>query len=146
MKEYYRMPAATAAAIDKDGWFHSGDLGLMDKRGYVKITGRLKDVIVREGIEIHPTEIEEVLYRIPQISEVQVFGFPHPEKGQEVAAWMKLREREDLDIDDVVRFAEETLEKEKRPGFFKFVADFPMTRSGKIQKFRLAEMAQKEYS
>jgi len=146
MKEYYKMPAATAAAIDKDGWFHSGDLGLMDEKGYVKITGRLKDVIVRDGIEIYPTEVEEVLYGLPQISEVQVFGFPHPQKGQEVAAWVKPKQGVDLSIEAVSRYAEENLEEEKRPAFFKCVADFPMTRSGKIQKFRLAEMAKKEYS
>lgn len=146
MKEYYKMPAATAAAIDKDGWFHSGDLGVMDETGYVKITGRLKDVIVRDGIDIYPTELEEILYGIPQISEVQVFGFPHPEKGQEVAAWVKLKEGADLAIEDVSRYAGERMEKEKKPGHFRFVTDFPMTRSGKVQKFRLAEMAVKEYA
>jgi fatty-acyl-CoA synthase len=145
MKEYYKMPAATAAAIDRDGWFHSGDLGVMDERGYVRITGRLKDVIVREGIEIYPTELEEILYGIPQISEVQVFGFPHPEKGQEVAAWVKLKEGAELGIEEVYRYAEERMEADKRPGYLRFVTDFPMTRSGKIQKFRLAEMAEKEY-
>ncbi len=146
MKEYYKMPAATAAAIDKDGWFHSGDLGVMDEKGYVRITGRLKDVIVREGIEIYPTELEEILYGIPQISEVQVFGFPHPEKGQEVAAWVKVKEGAELAIEDVSRYAEERMEEKKRPGHFRFVSEFPMTRSGKIQKFRLAQMAEKEYA
>ncbi|MFC1580835.1 AMP-binding protein [Thermodesulfobacteriota bacterium] len=146
MKEYYKLPAATAAAIDKDGWFHSGDLGVMDETGYVKITGRLKDVIVRDGIDIYPTELEEILYGIPQISEVQVFGFPHPEKGQEVAAWVKLKDGAELAIEDMSRYAEEHMEKEKKPGHFRFVTDFPMTRSGKIQKFRLAAMAEKEYA
>lgn len=145
MKEYYKMPAATAAAIDRDGWFHSGDLGVMDEKGYVRVTGRLKDVIVRDGIEIYPTELEEILYGLPQISEVQVFGFPHPEKGQEVAAWIKLKEGAELGTDDVARYAQDKMEEEKRPDHFRFVTEFPMTRSGKIQKFRLAEMAEKEY-
>ena len=117
----------------------------MDEKGYVRITGRLKDVIVRDGVEIYPTELEEVLYGIPQISEVQIFGFPHPEKGQEVAAWVKLKEGAVLAIEDVSRYAGERMEEEKRPDHFRFVTDFPMTRSGKIQKFRLAEMAEKEY-
>jgi fatty-acyl-CoA synthase len=99
MKEYYKMPAATFAAIDREGWFHSGDLGEMDEKGYVRITGRLKDVIIREGVEIYPTELEEVIYELSEISEVQVFGFLHPDKGQEVAAWLKLREGSGLSIE-----------------------------------------------
>ena len=146
MQEYYRMPAATAAAIDRDGWFHSGDLGIMDEQGYVRITGRLKDVIVRDGVEIYPTELEEMLYGIPQISEVQVFGFPHPDRGQEVAAWIKLKEGAELSTEEVSAYAEEKMDEDIRPGRFRFVTDFPMTRSGKIQKFRLAEMAEKEYT
>ena len=145
MKGYYKLPAATAAAVDKQGWFHSGDLGVMDEKGYVKITGRLKDVIVRDGMEIYPAELEEVLYRIPEVSEVQVFGFPHPQKGQEVAAWVKLKQGAALSVEDLTLYAEKTLGKEKAPHHFKFVSDFPMTRSGKVQKFRLAEMAEKEY-
>lgn len=145
MKEYYKMPAATAAAIDKEGWFHSGDLGEIDNNGYVKITGRLKDVIVRDGVEIHPTELEDLMYRIPEVSEVQVFGFPHPEKGQELAAWIRLKEGADLSIDRISDYVKQNLDKEKVPSYFKFVSGFPMTRSGKVQKFKLAEMAKKEY-
>jgi len=78
MKEYYRMPGATAAAIDKKNWFHTGDLGVMDHQGYLKITGRVKDVIVRQGVEIYPVEIEEIIYLLPEVSEVQVFGFNTP--------------------------------------------------------------------
>ena len=86
MKGYYKMPGATAAVMDREGWFHTGDLGEMDEKGYFRITGRLKDVIVRDGKEIYPVEVEEALYGHPEVSEVQVFGFPDPEKGQEVAA------------------------------------------------------------
>ena len=145
MKGYYRMPAATASAVDKQGWFHSGDLGQIDEKGYVRITGRLKDVILRAGVPIHPAEVEEILYSLPEVSEVQVFGFPHEELGQEIAAWIKLKKGAKLTLEDLVRFAKRKIDKTKVPRHFKFVREFPMTRSGKIQKFKLAEMAKKEY-
>jgi len=145
MKGYYRMPAATASAVDKQGWFHSGDLGEIDGKGYVKITGRLKDVIVRGGEEINPAEVEEILYSLPGISEVQVFGFPHPELGQEVAAWIKLKKGAKLTLEDLARYAKRKMDRAKAPHHFKVVKEFPMTRSGKIQKFKLTEMARKEY-
>jgi fatty-acyl-CoA synthase len=142
---YYDMPAATAAAIDQDGWFHSGDLGEMDEASYIKITGRLKDVIVRDGTEIFPTDLEETIYRLPGVSEVQVFGFPHPEKGQEVAAWIKASEQANLSLDAVEQFVTNHVERERAPHYYKLVTEFPMTRTGKVQKFRLADMASKEY-
>ena len=144
MKEYYRMPGATAAAVDRDGWFHSGDLGEMDENGYVKITGRLKDVIVREKIEIYPVEMEECLYQHPDVSEVQVFGVPHSEKGQEVVAWVKLKENAQLDEQGLVTFSDAHVAEGMRPRYFKIVNDFPMTRSGKVQKFVLTELAEKD--
>lgn len=144
MKEYYRMPGATAAAIDRDGWFHSGDLGEMDQNGYFKITGRLKDVIVRDEREIFPVEVEDCFYRHPEISEVQVFGVPHPEKGQEVVAWVKVKEKSRLDKSSLAAFADVHVAKGMRPGYFKIVGEFPMTRSGKVQKFVLSELAEKE--
>ncbi len=145
MKGYYRMPAATASVIDREGWFHSGDLGMMDERGYVKITGRLKDVIVRDGLEIYPSELEETLYKAPGVSEVQVFGFPHPDKGNEIAAWIKLKEGARVSLKGLTQFAKENLSEEQQPHYFKVVTEFPMTRSGKVQKFKLAEMAKKEH-
>jgi fatty-acyl-CoA synthase len=145
MKGYYKMTGATAAAIDKKGWFHSGDLGEMDEKGYAKISGRLKDVIARSGIEIHPVEIEEVLYGLPEISEVQVFGIPDAEKGQEVVAWMKLKRGARLSLQAVSRYASRNLDKTKMPAHFKFVKEFPMTKSGKVQKFKLSEIGEKEY-
>ena len=96
MKEYYKMPGATAAAIDKEGWFHTGDTGMRDEKGYFRITGRLKDVVVRNGVEIYPVEVEEVLYRHPEISEVHVFGFEYGKKGRELAAWVRVEEGSDL--------------------------------------------------
>jgi fatty-acyl-CoA synthase len=145
MKGYDKLPAATAAAVDKQGWFHSGDLGEMDGKGYVKITGRLKDVIFRGGVPIYPAEVEEILYSLPEISEVQVFGFPHDELGQEVAAWIKLKKGAKLTLEDLARYGKRKIDKAKAPHYFKFVKEFPMTRSGKIQKFKLIEMARKEY-
>jgi fatty-acyl-CoA synthase len=146
MQGYYKMPAATASAVDRDGWFHTGDLGEMDEKGYFRITGRLKDVIVREGMEIYPVEVEEVIYKIPEVSEAQVFGFPHPEKGQEVAAWVKVKEGAEILPAALAAHVKDHLDEKRLPHHFKIVSEFPMTRSGKIQKFRLAEMAQEEYA
>ena len=145
MKEYYKMPAATAAAVDKEEWFHTGDLGEMDEKGYVKITGRLKDVIVRDGVDIYPVEVEEIIYQLPEISEAQVFGFPHSQKGQEVAAWVKLKAGAELPLDRIDQHVKAQLSEEKWPRHYKIVSEFPMTGSGKIQKFKLAEMGQDEY-
>jgi len=146
MKEYYKMPAATAAAVDRDGWFHTGDLGMMDPRGYIKITGRLKDVIVRRGTEIYPVEVEEIIYLLAGVSEVQVFGFDHPQNGQQVAAWIKLKEGVRLSLEAVAAHVQAHLPVEKIPQYYKFVSQFPMTGSGKVQKFKMAEMAKKEYT
>ena len=144
MKGYYRMPGATANAIDHEGWYHTGDLGQMDERGYFYITGRLKDVIRRNGMEIYPSEIEEILYRHPDIAEAQVFGFPHPEKGQEAAAWIRLKGASPLTAQDVASYLTERLSPDKLPGNVRIVTGFPMTRSGKVQKFKLAELAAAE--
>jgi len=147
MKEYYKMPAATAAAVDREKWFHTGDLGVMDQRGYIKITGRVKDVIVQRDVEIYPVEIEEIIYLLAEVSEVQVFGFnlPAPRKGQAVAAWIKPKEGSQLSIDTVDAHVRAHLPEEKIPQHYKFVTEFPMTGSGKVQKYKLAQMAQEEY-
>ena len=147
MKEYYKMPGATAAAVDREKWFHTGDLGVMDQQGYIKITGRVKDVIVRRNVEIYPVEIEEVIYLLAEVSEAQVFGFdlPSPEKGQQVAAWVKLKEGTQLSLQAVADHVRAHLPAEKIPQHYKFVTEFPMTGSGKVQKYKMAEMAKKEY-
>jgi len=145
MQEYYKMPAATAAAVDRDKWFHTGDLGIMDPDGYVRISGRVKDVIVRNDIELYPVEIEEIIYMLPDISEVQVFGFPDQNKGQEVAAWIKLKENSKLSLDVVAAHVQARLPVEQHPKYYKIVSEFPMTGSGKVQKFKMALLAQKEY-
>ncbi|MEE4261322.1 MAG: AMP-binding protein [Desulfobacteraceae bacterium] len=145
MKEYYKMPAATAAAVDREKWFHTGDLGVMDPAGYVRITGRLKDVITRNDVEIYPVEIEETIYMLPEISEVQVFGFPDQHKGQEVAAWIKLKENSTLSLDAVEAHVRARLPVAQHPKYYKIVSEFPMTGSGKIQKFKMALLAEEEY-
>jgi fatty-acyl-CoA synthase len=147
MKEYYKMPGATAAAVDREHWFHTGDLGVMDQQGYIKITGRVKDVIVRQDVEIYPVEVEEVIYLLSEVSEVQVFGFDSPgsQKGQEVAAWIKLKEGTQLSLEAVAAHVRALLPEKKIPQHYKFVSEFPMTGSGKVQKFKMAQMAQKEY-
>lgn len=145
MKEYYKMPGATNAAIDGKGWFHSGDLGEMDENGYVRITGRLKDVIVKNGTEIYPVELEELIYQLPDVAEVQVFGFPDAKRGQEVAAWIKLKQGSKRSIAEISAHVERKVNPALAPRFYKIVSDFPTTRSGKVQKFKLAEMATKEY-
>jgi fatty-acyl-CoA synthase len=145
MQEYYKMPAATAAAVDRDKWFHTGDLGMMDPDGYVRISGRVKDVIVRDNIELYPVEIEETIYMLPDISEVQVFGFPEQNKGQEVAAWIKLKENSKLSLDTVAAHVQAQLPLAQHPKYYKIVSEFPMTGSGKVQKFKMALLAQKEY-
>ena len=144
MKEYYKMPAATAAAVDRENWFHTGDLSTMDSKGYVSITGRLKDVIVRNGIEIYPVEVEEIIYRLPGVSEVQVFGFLDSNKNQEVAAWIKVKADSDLTLDLVSAHVRAQLPAEKNPKYYKIVSQFPMTGSGKVQKFKMAQMMEKE--
>lgn len=147
MKEYYKMPAATAAAVDRENWFHTGDLGVMDEQGYVKITGRVKDVIVRRGVEIFPVEIEEVIYMLADVSEVQVFGFNPPgvDKGPAVAAWIKVKKGAQLSLETVAAHVRAQLPAEKIPQHYKFVTEFPMTGSGKVQKYKMAEIAQKEF-
>jgi fatty-acyl-CoA synthase len=145
MKEYHKLPAATAAAIDRDGWLHTGDLGVMDGSGYVRLTGRLKDVIVRNGTEIHPVELEEMIYGFPEVSEVQVFGFPHHKRGQEIAAWIRLKPGTHVSVRAIGEHVRGLVGAERAPDHFKIVSAFPTTRSGKVQKYKLAEMAVKEY-
>jgi fatty-acyl-CoA synthase len=117
----------------------------MDPEGYVRITGRLKDVIIRNGIEIYPVEVEEIIYMLPGISEVQVFGFRDSKRKQEVAAWIKMKKDSRTTLDLVSAHVQAQLPAEKIPKYYKIVSEFPMTGSGKVQKFKLAEMAEKEY-
>lgn len=144
MKGYFRNPEATARAIDPEGWFHTGDLGTRDSLGYFRITGRLKEVILKEGQEILPTEIEELLYQLPGVSLAQAFGVPDPEKGEDVALWIKPKEGAGLTENKVARYCRDHLPELHQPAFIRLVDSFPMTRSGKIQKFKMREMMREE--
>lgn len=141
MRGYYRQPEKTAETIDEAGWLHSGDLGTMDKNGYVRITGRLKDMIIRGGENIYPREIEDYLFTHPKIAEAAVFGIPSEYFGEEVMAWIQLHEGETLTEEAVREYCKNSLAHFKIPQYIRFVTEFPMTVTGKLQKFRMREMA-----
>jgi fatty-acyl-CoA synthase len=141
MKGYYKMPEATAAAIDEDGWLHTGDLGVMDENGYCKITGRLKDMIIRGGENIYPREIEEFLYTHPAVKDVQVVGVPSTKYGEEVMAFIQLRKEQTATEEEIKNFCEGKIARYKIPRYITFVDSYPITASGKIQKYKLREMA-----
>ena len=141
MKGYYKNPEATAKAIDSDGWLHSGDLGVMDEQGYFKITGRIKDMIIRGGENIYPREIENFLYTMPQIQAIEVAGVPSPKYGEQVGAFLKKRLGVELCEEDVTDFCRGKISRYKIPKYIFFVDDFPMTASGKIQKYKLREIS-----
>jgi fatty-acyl-CoA synthase len=144
MKGYYNLPEATAKAIDREGWLHTGDLATMDERGYCKITGRLKDMIIRGGENIYPREIEEFLYTNPQIADVQVVGVPDLKYGEEVMAWIKLKEGQAATDEQIREFCRGKIAHYKVPRYIKFVSEFPMTVTGKIQKYKMRESAVEE--
>ena len=145
MKGYYKMPAATAHAIDPEGWLHTGDLGTMDERGYVRTTGRLKEVIHKKGETIYPTEIEEVLFSHPKILNVQVFGVPDKATEEAVAAWIKLEEGTEVTENEILQFCRGRLPDSHLPRYLKFVKEFPTTPLGKVQKFKMREAMIEEY-
>lgn len=144
MLGYYNMPEATAAAIDGEGWLHTGDLAEVDEDGYYKITGRLKDMIIRGGENVYPREIEEFLYTHPKISDVQVIGVPDERFGEEVMAWVMLRPGESAGPEEIRDFCLGKIAHFKVPRYVKVTEEFPMTVTGKIQKFRMREMAVEE--
>jgi fatty-acyl-CoA synthase len=145
MKGYYNMPEATAKAIDADGWLHTGDLATMDEHGYCKITGRLKDMIIRGGENIYPREIEEFLYTHPSIADVQVAGVPDLKYGEEVLAWIKLKDGHTASVDEIRQFCRDRIAYYKVPRYITFVAEFPMTVTGKVQKYKMREAAIDEF-
>ncbi|QIA06249.1 AMP-binding protein [Draconibacterium halophilum] len=141
MKGYYNNPDETAKVIDKEGWLHSGDLAVKTEDGFYKITGRIKDMIVRGGENIYPREIENYLYRLPQIEAVEVAGVPSKKYGEAVGAFIKLKKGETLSEEEIVDFCRGNIARFKIPKYIFFVDDFPMTASGKIQKYKLSEMS-----
>jgi fatty-acyl-CoA synthase len=141
MLGYWNNPDATAQAIDAAHWMHTGDLAMMDGEGYIKIVGRIKDMIIRGGENIYPREIEEFLYTHPDVSDVQVIGVPSERYVEEVMAWIKPREGAHLTDEALVAFCRGQIATYKIPRYWKFVDSFPMTVTGKIQKFKMRETA-----
>jgi fatty-acyl-CoA synthase len=141
MKGYYKNEEATLKAIDQEGWLHSGDLGVMDENGYFRVTGRIKDLIIRGGENIYPREIENYLYTNPAVEAVEVVGVASEKYGEEVGAFIKRKAGFELKEEDVIDFCRGQIARFKIPKYIFFVDQFPMTASGKIQKYKLRDMA-----
>jgi fatty-acyl-CoA synthase len=143
MKGYYKMPEATAQCIDKNGWLHSGDLGVKDEKGYFRVTGRIKDMIIRGGENVYPKEIEDFLYTMPGVKDVQVVGIASKKYGEELGAFMILHPKVAMHEEDVRDFCRGQISRFKIPKYVFFVDAYPLTSSGKIQKYLLREMGAK---
>jgi fatty-acyl-CoA synthase len=143
MKGYYKNPEATANAIDKDGWLHSGDLAVKTPDGFYKITGRIKDMIIRGGENIYPREVENFIYNMPEVEAVEVVGVPSKKYGEQVGAFIKLKAGKQLTDEEVQEFCRGKIARYKIPQFIFFVSEFPMTASGKIQKYKLRDLSLK---
>jgi len=141
MKGYYKNPQATSDVIDRNGYLHSGDLGVKDPDGNYRITGRIKDMIIRGGENISPREIEEFLYHMPEVKDAQIVAITSPRYGEDVAAFIILHDGFNLTPEDVRDFCRDKIARYKVPRYVFLVSEYPMTGSGKIQKFRLREMA-----
>ena len=141
MRGYYSDAEATAQAIDERGWLVSGDLGSMDKDGYVRITGRLKEMIIRGGENIYPREIEDFIFTHPKVAEIAVFGIPDEYYGEEIMAWIQLHEDTTATEEEIREFCADRIAHFKIPKYIWFVDEFPMTVTGKLQKFRMREIA-----
>ena len=144
MRGYYNNPVATDQTVDEEGWLHTGDLGTLDDDDYCKITGRLKDMVIRGGENIYPREIEEFLYTHPAISDVQVIGVPDKKYGEELMAWIKLKKGTSATPEEIKAFCDGKIARFKIPKYIKFVDEFPMTVSGKIQKYKMRDISIKE--
>jgi fatty-acyl-CoA synthase len=142
MLGYWNEPEKTAEAIDASRWMHTGDIAIMDDEGYVNIVGRIKDLVIRGGENVYPREVEEFLYGHPAIADVQVIGVPDERFGEELMAWIRMREGETpLTIDDVRGFCQGKLAHYKVPRYVHIVDEFPMTVTGKVRKVEMRERA-----
>jgi fatty-acyl-CoA synthase len=139
MKGYYKMPEETAKCIDKDGWLHSGDLGIKDTNGNFRVTGRIKDMIIRGGENVYPKEIEDFLYTMPGIKDVQVVGITSEKYGEEVGAFIILHKDARISEEDVRDYCRGQISRFKIPKYVFFTDNYPLTPSGKIQKYLLRE-------
>ncbi|HEY4620102.1 MAG TPA: p-hydroxycinnamoyl-CoA synthetase, partial [Gaiellaceae bacterium] len=144
MLGYWNDPEATAKAIDSARWMHTGDLAVMDDDGYVRIVGRIKDLIIRGGENVYPREIEEFLLTIEGVSDAYVIGVPSERYGEEVMGWVRLRDGVSLTADELRAACQGRIATYKIPRYWKFVDSFPMTVTGKVQKFRMRELAIEE--
>ena len=145
MKGYYKMPDETAQAIDKDGWLHTGDLGTLDDHGYFKVTGRIKEMIIRGGENIYPREIEEFLRNNPKVMDVYVIGIPDKKYGEQVLAAVMLKSGEKATDEEFISFCQGKIARHKVPKYWEFVESVPMTASGKVQKYKLVEQYARKY-
>ena len=141
MKGYYKMPKATRDAIDSDGWLHTGDLALRTPEGNYRITGRLKDMIIRGGENIYPKEIEEFIYTHPKVKDVQVIGVPDEQYGEEIMACIILKKGETMTADEMKDYIRSHMAKHKVPKYIDFIDEFPMNAAGKILKYKMREDA-----
>ncbi|RFU68676.1 AMP-binding protein [Bacillus sp. V59.32b] len=141
MKGYYHNPEATKEAIDGEGWLHTGDLAVMDENGYCRVTARLKDMIIRGGENIYPREIEEFLYQHPAVLDIQVIGVPDQKYGEEVMAWIIPKEGETITAETIREYCNGKISRHKIPRYIQFTDQYPMTASGKIQKYKLREQS-----
>ncbi|MBB3176987.1 AMP-binding protein [Variovorax sp. Sphag1AA] len=139
MHGYWEDPEKTREAIDTDGWMHTGDLATMDDEGYVNIVGRIKDLVIRGGENIYPREIEEFLYRHPKVQDVQVVGLPDKKYGEELCAWIIAKPGQTATADEIREFCKGQIAHYKVPRYIEFVTEFPMTVTGKIQKFKIRD-------
>jgi fatty-acyl-CoA synthase len=141
MKGYWGDEAKTREAVDTEGWMHTGDLATMDEQGYVNIVGRLKDMVIRGGENVYPREVEEFLYRHPAVQDVQVVGVPDPKYGEELCAWIRLRDGHAASADEIREFCRGQIAHYKIPRHIRFVDGFPMTITGKVQKFLIRQQS-----
>ena len=146
MKGYYKMPQATKDTIDEDGWLHSGDLACKDEDGNYRITGRLKDMIIRGGENIYPKEIEEFIYTHPAVKDVQVIGVPDKKYGEEIFASIVLKEKDAITTDEMFQYIKASMARHKVPKYIEFVDAFPMNAAGKVLKYKMREDAAKRYN
>jgi fatty-acyl-CoA synthase len=144
MQGYWENVEATAEAVDPAGWMHTGDLGVMDSEGYLNIVGRIKDMVIRGGENLYPKEIEDVLFEHPAVASAQVIGVPDERMGEELMAWIVVRDGADLTEEDLRAFCKDRIAHFKVPRFVKFVDEFPMTVTGKVQEFVMRQMAIEE--
>jgi fatty-acyl-CoA synthase len=139
MLGYWNNPGATAEAIDRAGWMHTGDLATVDADGYANIVGRIKDLVIRGGENVYPREVEEFLYQHPAVSDVQVIGVPDPRYGEELCAWVRLKDGRTVTGEELRQWCRGKIASFKIPRYWRFVDQFPMTVTGKVQKFKMRQ-------